>query len=185
MRSVEERFPELRFLYWSPARWDTPPNRGSNPLLKWALDGIPYYTFSILYVEATPARGTNSTWMLEVHHRADTALYDDTFMVNSDEPSLAKMPASGESASELHLVAWLRHDAAEETDWRQDVWAAHDWPTEDRVLEPVQAGTISRLRHRLDLAELTSRTELEQAVDQFRVALIENDFPLKASDSEL
>jgi hypothetical protein len=183
LKFIEQRLPEFEFLYWSPARWDTPPNRGSNPLRKWPADGLPFYTFSLLCTQAGENRETLSEWMLEIHHEADDGVQNDDFVDNNTGPIFSRLAPAAESRSEVHLLAWRRNAGAGSTGWRW-LWDNSDWPEQDDVLEDSEDGHLSIIRRRIDLSTLSSREGVEAAVDDFRRLMTGVGVPLVSADND-
>ncbi len=161
-------FPELEYDFWTPEHWDSTgrnilPSQG-----KWEIDGLPFYSFSVLMIEP------KLRFAIEILHSADSGL-DDIEDFQSFNPTELADPE--ETSTTLSLIGWRMEGIETRAEWRSAYYEC-EWPHEDDQLEPTGLNEISNFRHQIDIGKLENRDAIDSFVNHFRSRLIANGFPI-------
>ena len=151
------QFEKFQFYYWSPVQFAPPPRRSSDPVGRWAWDGLPYYCFSCLYlpVGAKLDEPKKGEWRLKINIDADTG-----YSAGDDEPDPTKFRDVTECESLLRLYGWRCEADDNVGDWYYGLWDVDDWPKTEGVLQPVEKGNYSVGFQAHRLSEITSENDL-------------------------
>lgn len=185
MGFLADQFPEVSYYHWSPAFCDLPSRKGSTSPAKRSPDEmLPFYSASIFYLPVANHDPHKSSWMLEIHHRADAGKFNEHSRPSGGDPDPAAAHDAASGSSELHLVAWLRDATADNENWYYAVWKPTDWPSDEDILSPVSSGKFSRIRRSVNLKDLANREAVEEMAKNFRKLLKKEGFPLEQLDPD-
>lgn len=161
-------FPELEYDFWTPEHW-SPTGRNILPSQgKWAIDGLPFYSFSVLLIDP------ELRFAIEILHSADTGL-DHVEDFQAFDPSEMEDPER--TSTTLALIGWRMNGVETRAEWRS-AYLECEWPQEDNRLEPTALDKISNIRRQIDVGKLVNRQTIDTFVQQFRKQLAEIDFAL-------
>jgi len=121
IEAITTEFPETRHYWWQTNSFDClPARKTTDPLGRWAWDGLPLYNFSILRLsEDGPDRYLPKLgrWMLEISHNADHGWDEEA----SGEPDASRFPQVDTVVSSLSVCLW-RCDANTGQEWWAGAW---------------------------------------------------------------
>lgn len=165
-RILARSFENMRFYFWAPHHYDPPPRRDTNLVEKWSWDGLPYYAFSIFYLEngADHNHQKPGEWMLEINFEADTAFDGNG---NGNDPDPAEFKDVRDSESVLRICAWLCKVGQKDGNW-YNARCAYDWPEKEGIYTSLEGGRFGAIIEKYPLSELNSVEALENAAENFK-----------------
>lgn len=124
-REIDE---QLSFRQWIPVHYRPNPNPYTNPVERWAWDGLPYYDFCSFY--ALDAFWKNEhepgDWMVVIRCTADTGFE----ALGQSEPDPLAFKSAVESTSLLRVYIYQYTQSKVES-WVHNAYGWNDWPTDD------------------------------------------------------
>tara|TARA_B100000678_G_scaffold176500_1_gene147167 strand:- start:1807 stop:2442 length:636 start_codon:yes stop_codon:yes gene_type:complete len=166
-------FPEMEFDFWTPEHWSSTGRKILPSQGKWEVDGLPFYSFSVLLVDP------NLKFAVEILHCSDTGL-DDIENFQHFDPW--EMRDAENTSTTLSLIGWLMSGVKNRAEWRSAYYDCQ-WPEDDGCLSPTARDGIFNIRYQSDVADLNDRNAIDSFVCSFRRNLLMNGFDLGDPES--
>jgi hypothetical protein len=154
------------FYVWSPIGYDPPTKRGNDPAKNWALDMLPMYKFSKLYLPENfeDNRPRKGEWMLDLCLTADTGLPS---LSGSNYQEFDPMTFRAPEECRTTLAVWVLYCTKTiSRNWVSGMWEEAKYPQFGELLKtPLGFNVVGR---EYNLSELGNKAAIDGVATDIR-----------------